>query len=44
MSFNHRDAQRRKPGTIARRRRVSFGTCPAWRTRKPQTRKKGAIA
>lgn len=44
MAFNHRNAQRKKPGAIARRRRVSFGTCPAWRTRKPQARKKGTIA
>ncbi len=36
MAFNHRDAQRKKPGRIARQRRVSVGYRPAsWGAKRP---------
>ncbi len=39
-AFNHRDAQRKKPGRIARARRVSYGYRPAnWGPRRADGRK-----
>ena len=40
MTFNHRDAQRRKPGRIARRRRMPFGYRPAIWCAKPPAGKR----